>query len=436
MAIPEALPVAPSGGRGRFLGGLVVGAVLALAGAAGWWAWGPLPVRAAAVDQPAPAAGVADAQGADERARTAEETARQAREAARQAEAERAATEQMLTTVRNQVQAALGQLAAAESGARTAQEQATALEKAAGEAEARLAALKGKEADAGIAKTRAAAQQAEAQRAAAERALVDVRNRLQAAQAKHGEAERQLAAANTPPPGGPRPGDRPGPAGGREARPARRGGPGPGGQKRPPGRAARRPAGARPGPRRGQGPGTGGRAEAEEAPSSATGWSSAPFPAPDRKGHDKAFPPEADPFDPKKEYDAAGHKVAWKAHAGAVDYVDMAELFKTQDPSVAYAVCWVRASRARSIALSLGSNDGLKVWVGGKLVIDRPVSRSAAPGQDRATCTLADGWNEVRVKVDNTGGPWGFYLEPRDPGSDRPLAGLEVRTTPPDKGRK
>jgi hypothetical protein len=161
-----------------------------------------------------------------------------------------------------------------------------------------------------------------------------------------------------------------------------------------------------------------------------------PFPTPDRKGHDKAFPPEADPIDPKKEYEAGGRKVGWKSHAGGADYVDMAELFKTQDPAVAYAVCWVRASRARSIALSLGSNDGMKVWVGGKLVIDRPVSRSAAPGQDKVTCNLAEGWNEVRIKVDNTGGPWGFYLEPRDPVTDRPLAGVEVRNSPPEKARR
>src|SRR4051812_45708313 len=113
VAIPEALPVGPTGGRGRFLVGLVVGAVLALAGAAGWWAWGPLPVRAAPDGQSAAAEPAADAQGADERTRAADEVARQAREAARQADAEKATTEQMLTTVRNQVQAALGQLAAA-----------------------------------------------------------------------------------------------------------------------------------------------------------------------------------------------------------------------------------------------------------------------------------------------------------------------------------
>src|SRR3954471_23727249 len=41
VAIPEALPVAPVRTRGRFVAGLVVGAVVALAGAAGWWVWGP-----------------------------------------------------------------------------------------------------------------------------------------------------------------------------------------------------------------------------------------------------------------------------------------------------------------------------------------------------------------------------------------------------------
>jgi hypothetical protein len=64
------------------------------------------------------------------------------------------------------------------------------------------------------------------------------------------------------------------------------------------------------------------------------------------------------------------------------------------------------------------------------------VSRSAAPGQDRVPFDLAAGWNELRVKVDNTGGPWGFYLELQEPGGNRPLTGLEFRLTPPDPKAK
>jgi hypothetical protein len=148
------------------------------------------------------------------------------------------------------------------------------------------------------------------------------------------------------------------------------------------------------------------------------------------------LPPEAGRVDLQKEYPGAKGPLRWRAHASPADYVDLAELFKIQDPAVGYAVAWVRPARARRVVLSLGSNDGIKVWVNGKLVTDRAVSRSAAPGQDRATCDLTAGWNELRVKVDNTGGPWGFYLEVRDAATDRPLAGLEYRTTPPEAKNK
>jgi len=162
-----------------------------------------------------------------------------------------------------------------------------------------------------------------------------------------------------------------------------------------------------------------------------------PFPAPDRKGHSLTFPPEAEPLDLKKEYKAGPGMLRWRPHTSPADYVDFAKLFSTEDPAVAYAVCWVRPDRARKVALSLGSNDGIKVWVGGKQVADVGLFRSAAPGQDRATCELAAGWNEVRVKIDNQGGPWGFYFEVRDSANDKPAGGLEFTTTHPDpKGKK
>jgi hypothetical protein len=162
-----------------------------------------------------------------------------------------------------------------------------------------------------------------------------------------------------------------------------------------------------------------------------------PFPAPDRKGHTVTFPPETDPFDLKKEYKAGAATLHWQTHPSSGDYVDFAKLFHTEDPAVAYAICWVRSDRARRVVLSLGSNDGIKVWVGGKSVADVGVFRSASPGQDRASCELAAGWNEVRVKIDNQGGPWGFYFEVRDPATNRPATGLEFTTTPPDpKGKK
>ena len=132
-------------------------------------------------------------------------------------------------------------------------------------------------------------------------------------------------------------------------------------------------------------------------------------------------------------YKRQGKTVRWKAHRSTADYVDLKGLFQTEDPAAGYAVCWVRSDRARRVQLFLGSNDTMKVWVNGKVVMSQPESRAAAPAQDRVTCELAVGWNEVRVKVANTGGPWGFYFEVRNSTGERPATDLEFRTTRPPK---
>jgi len=443
-AVDDPLPTPrPRRSRWTFPAGLAVGILLALTGATGaWWAWGPAPFPVDGVT-PAAAQPVAEIPSppADEVTRQAELLQR-ARAAAERAEALRVETEKAVTSARERLQTALGEVAAAEAERSAAEE--------------RLRAVHGKEAEAGVVKARAAAQQADIQRVVAERALADVQARLHAAKAKedqarqseaaartartdaeraladarnklqttrdqHAEADRQLAAIR----GRLQAAKDQAAAADRELA-----------QKKTRladldrailAKAAKTAAGS-PTPDTGTKPAGG----------FVRDWLVVgPFPAPDRKGHDIAFPPEAEPVDPKKEYKAATGTLRWQHHGSPADYIDFEKLFKTQDPAVAYAVCWVRPDRPRRISLNLGSNDGIKVWVGGKVIADRAVSRSAAPGQDRASCELAAGWNEVRVKIDNQGGPWGFYFDVRDAATDRPPSGLEFTATPPEpKGKK
>ncbi len=61
--------------------------------------------------------------------------------------------------------------------------------------------------------------------------------------------------------------------------------------------------------------------------------------------------------------------------------------------------------------LSIGSDDSFKIWVNGKLVIDKYISRGLAPDQDQVTVRLAKGENKLLFKVSNGGGGYGFYFE-------------------------
>jgi len=57
----------------------------------------------------------------------------------------------------------------------------------------------------------------------------------------------------------------------------------------------------------------------------------------------------------------------------------------------------------------VGSDDGIKVWLNGKVIHDNPARRGAGPS-DNLTLNLKKGTNSLLVKVDNEGGGgYGFY---------------------------
>ena len=63
------------------------------------------------------------------------------------------------------------------------------------------------------------------------------------------------------------------------------------------------------------------------------------------------------------------------------------------------------------LALSLGSDDGIKLWVNGREVLSNKVGRNvAAAGQESVTVQLAAGRNELLMKIVNGGGETGFYF--------------------------
>ncbi|MFM7051941.1 MAG: PSD1 and planctomycete cytochrome C domain-containing protein [Planctomycetota bacterium] len=64
---------------------------------------------------------------------------------------------------------------------------------------------------------------------------------------------------------------------------------------------------------------------------------------------------------------------------------------------------------ARRLELSLGSDDGIVVYLNGRKVHENRTARAVAPDQDRITLDLAPGENFLVCKVVNTGGQSGFY---------------------------
>ena len=79
--------------------------------------------------------------------------------------------------------------------------------------------------------------------------------------------------------------------------------------------------------------------------------------------------------------------------------------------SAYYFARTVNSPAARSIGLSLGSDDGLQVWANGESVLSNNTSRGVQAGQDSVAVKLKKGDNVLLFKVNNQGGPSGFYYK-------------------------
>ncbi|MEA3367289.1 MAG: HEAT repeat domain-containing protein [Planctomycetota bacterium] len=132
------------------------------------------------------------------------------------------------------------------------------------------------------------------------------------------------------------------------------------------------------------------------------------------------------PFDTKYAPEQAGADVAWKAATKGVgpQIIDLAKIFGGSDRAV-YAKATLYSPKDQDVGLELGSDDGIKVWVGGKLVHANNASRGCTPGQDKAKAHLKQGWNPVLVKIAQGGGDWAFAFRVVKPDGS-PLEGMKV----------
>lgn len=89
------------------------------------------------------------------------------------------------------------------------------------------------------------------------------------------------------------------------------------------------------------------------------------------------------------------------------------DCFSETEYRLAYAYSTVVSARAQKSGFFLGSDDGAKVWVNGKLVFETypPDGRGCVARSDYFEVPLRKGTNHVLVKVENGKGPWGLTLE-------------------------
>ena len=152
-----------------------------------------------------------------------------------------------------------------------------------------------------------------------------------------------------------------------------------------------------------------------QLPPAVSGWYIAgPFFGEPRAGYGVEYGPEKETsFRGGARFRAGEQEDGWRYAPGVIDgqVVGLAasvgsELLARQ----------IYAPTARKLELSMGSDDGLVMYLNGRKVHENQSDRAPAPDQDRVSLDLVPGENFLVCKVVNTGGGAGFYsrMVPRE----------------------
>lgn len=144
-----------------------------------------------------------------------------------------------------------------------------------------------------------------------------------------------------------------------------------------------------------------------------TTWqASGPYTKPGKKGNeifDVAFPPE----------DPDAKDVKWQRFRARTDrkkpwLLDLAK-FARGNNRAGYLRTHIWAPKKQEAKLELGSDDGVKAWLNGKVIHSKNALRSMKAGEDKLKIALDKGWNMLMLKVTNNGGHWSAAARLRHP---------------------
>jgi HEAT repeat protein len=123
------------------------------------------------------------------------------------------------------------------------------------------------------------------------------------------------------------------------------------------------------------------------------------------------------PFAPEID---GGKDAKWRAMPAGTDasqpfYLDLLKALNGGEQRAAYLRTKLQWLREGQVKLWIGSDDGNKVWVNGKLVHANNVARPFTADQDSATATFKKGENIILMKITQNNLPWGASLRIEEP---------------------
>ncbi|MBM4039250.1 MAG: hypothetical protein FJ290_12120 [Planctomycetes bacterium] len=118
-------------------------------------------------------------------------------------------------------------------------------------------------------------------------------------------------------------------------------------------------------------------------------------------------------------------KLRWQARPQYTD--GMPHNMEAGTNGSTYLYRMIKAPRDMTITGYFGSDDGMRAWLNGKLLISNDVPRVEAPNQDTAKLDLKKGENHLLLKIHNNSGGHGFYFHT----SPTPVAGAATAQRDP-----
>jgi len=146
--------------------------------------------------------------------------------------------------------------------------------------------------------------------------------------------------------------------------------------------------------------------------------------------HAVRFPAvQSAPWKPMEVY------VVWQPVHASSAFVDISKSLMNDVVSIAgkeveqcfgYMYCNIVCANDIDAKLSVGSDDGYRIWIDGVLAAEKQAFRSAIPDQESYPVKLTKGTHRILVKLHNDIGGHGLYLRFIDTLSARPITGVDI----------
>jgi pimeloyl-ACP methyl ester carboxylesterase len=103
-----------------------------------------------------------------------------------------------------------------------------------------------------------------------------------------------------------------------------------------------------------------------------------------------------------------GSKVAWRDATAWGDAVDLSDGVGLKRDLIGYAYARVARPGTGKVLLSIGSDESIRVWLNGVVVLDKRTRRPLTFDEDQIEVEMKGGDNSLLVKLEQRAGPWTF----------------------------